>query len=235
MKDILIAVLSLIGVALGWGFTQYSSHLASTQSDKKVLKETLYFLLNIYHYASAVSVMEGIGDTFITSLKSSIPDIEFKSKEEDEILYGIRKALIEYNYPMIKNELEGLTLKYENCILRLSSVDPVNAFILQGKTNIISDISDWSDYLDKKATDSDSKEIVRIITPQIKSLSIAEFQSDLKEIIIGIMRKIGGIQKNVYELNMWSDNNVKDQLSQWMDNYVQNIVIPAILEIHKNK
>jgi hypothetical protein len=49
-----VAIIFLIGVALGWALTQTSSWLATRQADKGVSKEVLYFLLDLHRIFGAL-------------------------------------------------------------------------------------------------------------------------------------------------------------------------------------
>jgi hypothetical protein len=129
------AVLSLVGVAFGWGLTQASTLLATRQADKKVLKEVLYFLLELHRLLSALERMNTQLPSMLATLKryASTPPPELQSDLDALIERFLRAGIA----PIIGEQLAGLKDGYNASLLKLATVDPVNAYRLRGQDAII--------------------------------------------------------------------------------------------------
>ena len=77
------AIFSLLGIILGWTLNQFSNWYKSRIEDKRILKKSLFHLLEIYFNLSR-SNFEEIADK---ALKEIFPDI-YKQKKPSAFEFG---------------------------------------------------------------------------------------------------------------------------------------------------
>jgi hypothetical protein len=128
--EIWAAIISLVGVALGWALTQTSAWLATRQADHRIIKEVLYLLLELHRL---LAVLERV-DAFLDSLTEQIKQHSPVSPEEKAQLQKIIRNTVT---PLVGQQLTTLKESYNASLLKLASVDPVSAYRLRGQEDII--------------------------------------------------------------------------------------------------
>ncbi len=139
-------ILSLIGVFVGWGLTQLTNYFNIYLNDRRTLRETLYFLLEMQHQIETIKSIDEGANSYLQTLNLSIPNFTSSQEEYDQVLHVFRKMIIDFHNPRIQIELQELNESYDNCLLKLASVDPISAFRLKGKNKIISYLNQWNNY-----------------------------------------------------------------------------------------
>lgn len=241
--NLLIAILPLVGVAFGWGLTQVTNFLNIYLSDRRILKETLYFLLELYQQISTVKSIDDASESYLRTLDKSIPNFTSNEIEYKQALQVIRKMMTDFHNPRIETELQELNENYDNCLLKLASVDPISAYRLKGRNKIVSYLNQWNDYatetiLSNPLVNADPKAIQfsEILKPQIEIRLIDESLTDLKEIIKTLVKKIGGKAKKDFDkLIVFSESETKIEIDERMKKYVNEVMIPAIKKMQDNE
>jgi hypothetical protein len=146
MATILITILPLVGVLLGWSLTQITNYFNFYLADRRTLKETLYFLLEMRHQISAIKSIEDGIESYMRQLKAAVPSISSNEVEYLKAHSILRKIITDFNYPRIELELQEMTDNYDKCLLKLSTVDPIIAYKLKGKNKIVTYLNQWNNY-----------------------------------------------------------------------------------------
>jgi len=135
--DIVKSIPPLIGVLVGWGFSQWSEKLKTAREDRRRLRKTLYYLLELHHQVRIFEANDESVKTFISILKKKFPVIT----ENDSTL--INKVIIEFTTffrkqmpETLKAELATLKANYLKSVEALAEVDPILAYRLNGRQSI---------------------------------------------------------------------------------------------------
>jgi hypothetical protein len=236
MTTFFITILPLIGVLLGWGLTQLTNYFNIYLSDRRTLKETLYFLLEMQHQISTVKSIEDGADSYLRTLNSSIPNFTTSQEEYNQALVVIRKMMTDFHNPRIEAELQELNENYDKCLLKLATVDPISAYRLKGKNKIVSYLNQWNDYASEtimanSMVNSDPKalQFSEALKPQVETGLINETLQDLQEIIQSIARRIGGKTRKDFEKRIiLSQSETNTEVDARMKKYVEEVMIPTI-------
>lgn len=232
-------ILPLIGVVIGWGLSQLTSYFSTIAADRKILKEALYFLLELYGQLTFLKNIEDAVDSYFKVLSNSIPDIIPNQKEFEKIQPLIMKHVINFNNPRIETELQELTANFDNCLIKLSSVDPVNAYRLKGKNKIVFYLNQWNSYATQTImtdtslnADHETLQLNETFKWQIESNVIKETLHDLREIIDSITGKVGGkIKRESKKLVVLSSSEIRTDLDKGMKEYIEKAIIPVIKKV----
>lgn len=65
---------TIIAGVVCWGLAQFTNRYQLYISDRKILKETLYFLLELYHQVSAQNEIEKVTEQYIQHSESKYPE-----------------------------------------------------------------------------------------------------------------------------------------------------------------
>ncbi len=239
MTTFFITILPLIGVLLGWGLTQLTNYFNIYLSDRRTLKETLYFLLEIQHQISTVKSIEEGADSYLRTLNSSIPDFTSSQEEYNHAIAVIRKMMTDFHNPRIEAELQEHNENYDKCLLKLATFDPISAYRLKGKNKIVSYLNQWNNFasetiMSNPMVNSDPKtlQFSEAIKPQVETGLIIETLQDLQEIIQSVVNKIGGKTKVDFEKRITlSQSETINEVDKRMKKHFEEIVIPTIKKI----
>lgn len=127
-----------IGVIIGWLLARKSEQDREAKADKKKLKRTLFFLLEIRHQIVSSHLEEDTIDLVVETLKSKIPATDFPDTAHFKIfLTRLFNNLINSDI-LLDEEAERKSLKesFRTVVETLSEIDPLLAYRLNGKQNI---------------------------------------------------------------------------------------------------
>ncbi len=241
MQTFIITILPLIGVLLGWSLTQLSNYFNVYLSDRRILKETLYFLLEMQHQISTVKSIEDGAESYLRTLNSSIPNFTLSPEENAKSLVVIRKMMTEFHNPRIETELQELNENYDKCLLKLATVDPISAYKLKGKNKIVSYLNQWNNFASENIiinqmaiSDPKAIQVSEAIMPQVETELINETLHDLQEIIQTMAKRIGGKTRTDFGKQiMKSQSETKTEVDERMKKFVDEIMIPSIKKIQE--
>jgi hypothetical protein len=224
----------LVGLAVGWGFTQASTVLATRQADKKVLKETVYFLLEVYDHLSKFERMEKAVPLYMATLREHLSH-DPPPPSVEQMLHQMLQAQISDAVGKGLTELRGA---YNACLLKLSSVDPINAHRLSGLENVITQVGNLMDSSmkgmpDVLATDPRSALLRELLKPTIESEAVKNTLSSIQEILLEtaekISRKTGKRVVVVLERKQLNENEAAEKVSK----FFYNTLLPAVAQVEQ--
>lgn len=145
MKDwsaIWTFISTILALAVGWGFTQASAWLTNRQADQRVRKEVLYFLLELYHQLISLQNLDKAGRIWIDSLLDSFGvQADETNENEREQLAGLYRPILRSGAtPLLLERMAEIQEGYQACLLKLATVDPLNASLLRGQAGVLSRI-----------------------------------------------------------------------------------------------
>lgn len=142
MKDwyaIWTFVSTILALAVGWGFTQASAWLTLKEADRRVRRETLYFLLELYHQFIGLKNFDKASRLYTDPLLA-----HFGAGGDEAIraeLSGMNKLILRTAAnPILLEKAAALKTGYHASLLKLAAVDPLNASLLRGLEGIIDSI-----------------------------------------------------------------------------------------------
>jgi hypothetical protein len=172
------------------------------REDKRRLKKTLYYLLEIRYHLKLFETDDETINTLYAMIKNklgNIKDIQELSKENFKLAARFFIGILKDNKPEItKRDIEHLSKNYMQCVENLSEVDPILAFRLKGKENVqqlLKEILDGtkSSILEYTKNVNDVTELekaMRHFEPKILRETLRELESILVEIAKQISRSI---------------------------------------------
>lgn len=237
--SILIRILPLVGVLLGWGLARLTKYFDIYYADKRILKETLYFLLELFGQLTTVKNVEDCSNIYLEEITKSCPDLIIDQRDFEQARQMLKKMLTDFNNPRVETELYDLTKNYEECLFKLAAVDPINAYRLRGKNKIISYLDQWNNFVSKTIlmdpaikSDLHAKQFNDALKPRLETGLIKETLNELKEIINSISAKIGGkTSKESKKLIILSTPESKIDIESEMKKRVEEIILPEIRRI----
>jgi hypothetical protein len=195
MIDALKYFSPLIGVFVGWLLSQLSERNKSAREDKRKLKRTIFYLLEVRHHLSMYVIDEAQIAAYISLLKSRYEP--FKNVEHGQLKVLLSSFLnkILFDKPLMSTqEIESLNSNYLRCIDNLSEIEPVMAFRLHGRQNIKQLLGEFNSRSQVSVVDLTSdirdveevKEVFRKIEPNL----IKEVIKDINEILMQLSRVV---------------------------------------------
>jgi hypothetical protein len=183
-------IFSAIGVAFGWTLNQLGQWFSSRQEDKKNLKFVLFNLLETY-FIFIRSDLDKYIQKVTEKVQSKIPK-EHQTAELKKMMYSLySNILTSYLKPELSNELKVVEENYQNSIKTLATIDPLTAYYLSGKSNIIDTfdtIQGWLESLknqfpaDQTEIESGTNQVLEILKPDILHDTLIDLEKDIRNI-----------------------------------------------------
>lgn len=128
--------LPLLGVVVGWLLTRLTTHRAERLADRRIIKEVLYFLLELHHLLTGLLAVEAHLPALAVLLRKQAaiqPPVEYEAQIDELLATVVRDSFL----PLFTQQLAGLKESYTTSLLKLSAVDPLSAFELRGLDDIL--------------------------------------------------------------------------------------------------
>lgn len=133
MLSVLIGSLSVL---LGWLLNEITRFFSKKRSEKKVLKQVLYELLEVHFIITKLDLWD-VSETLLRRVEEAVQE-KVPENEKDEVMRFIQKLLLDMIEPTVWRELNDVDESYHSAIGELSSVDPIIAYRLRNKTRLLS-------------------------------------------------------------------------------------------------
>lgn len=240
MLKFIIAVVSL---TLGWLFTQLTNYINIYKSDRRIQKETLYFLLELYHHISKLKKIDHAAKSYADIIKKEEPELIQDEQELENAIWLLKSEIKKFQYPKIDQELAELDKNYNDALIKLASVDPINAYKLRGKNQIIRYLSDWTQIIQRITNsnnsdyeDSSFLNFVNEITIELEIQLVNETLEDLREITFEISKKIDRNTHNkTINLSIFSNEKSEIKIDEKIELFVKETFVPAMKKNRDNK
>lgn len=220
-------IFSAIGIVFGWTLNQLGQWFRAREEDKKNLKIVLFNLLETY-FVFVRSDLDKIVQKVTDKVFENIPK-EQQTEEGKKLMHSIYSGIsTNYLKPELLEELKTVQASYQNSIKSLASIDPLTAYYLSGKTNIIEGfdtIQVWFDNLqqefpaDATEIETGAKQVLGIIKPNIINDTLTELENDIRNIAWKIdpytwFQSIQAIKRLKSNANEKLDKEIDKLLSQ---------------------
>lgn len=183
-------VFSAVAIAIGWMLNQFGQWFRTQQEDKRNIKIVLFNLLETY-FIFIRSDLDKYIQKVTDKTHSKIPK-EQQTEEIKALMQSIySQILIGYLKPELLNEITTIQDRYQDSINTLATIDPLTAYYLSGRTNILESFETLERIFDsiKEIYPNEQKEIqlganqiIEIIKPDIFKDTLTDLESDIKTI-----------------------------------------------------
>ena len=185
---------ALGSVAFGWLLNEMGQWFKLRREDKRIKKRVLFYLLETLYTFKQLDTSKDI-ELLTEKILLRLP-------KESQTVEG--KLYIESFYKMIipdlaedaaADKLEELEDSYKKSIDELSLVDPISAYRLKGKNNIIETFDQLYDYFDEakeyfpeesNEIQNQSEKVIEILKPELLKSSILDLIIEIKKISFSI-------------------------------------------------
>lgn len=183
-------IFSAIGVAFGWTLNQLGQWLRTRQEDKKGLKVVLFHLLETY-FIFVRSDLEKYVEKLTEKVHSKIPEDQHTQELKTTIQKLYSDLFKSYLNPVLSTELEVVQESYQKAIKTLATIDPLTAYYLSGKKNVIETfdaIQVWVEEVknkfpaEKNEIEQSGEKVLGILKPNILQDTLNELEKEIRGI-----------------------------------------------------
>jgi hypothetical protein len=220
---------TILSIGFGWLLNEFSQWFRKHRENIKIKRKILYNLLEINFIISRLNTYE-ITQIITDKILIRIPENE----QTDELIQYLKHQNLVINrgylQPDVALKLKAIEEKYTNAVDNLATIDPITAYKINGKTNIMQSLNQLQDYFDEiKVANQDVEEL-----NQNQVLSIVEDLKleYIKELICDIENEIKHIAFSI-NLYTWikvkrilqlSKDIVKNNEGKKIDEFLEKII-----------
>nr|WP_288837593.1 hypothetical protein [uncultured Flavobacterium sp.] len=187
-------IFSAVGISFGWTLNQLGQWFNSRREDKKNLKVVLFNLLETY-FIFVRSDLNKYVQKVTDKVHSQIP--------ADEQTYELKIFLNKFyldifsNHfkPNLEDEIKIVRENYQTCIKTLATIDPLTAYYLSGKENIIDGFDKMETLFDKARLElgedsnnmhMEASQVLNIVKTNIFESALVDLEKDIVKISLKI-------------------------------------------------
>ena len=223
---------SIIGIVLGWILNQLSQWFRVRKDDKRKVKLVLFNLLETYFLFSR-SDTDKYFDYYKKCFLSKVPK-EIRSVVKQQFESAIDLNLIpNFITPDLIEESKKVRSSYESSINSLAEIDPILAYYLNGKTDILERFDKIEGWLDSISPNNEIEEehfntgvdkAMNIIKPDL----VEETIDDLKRDVLKVAWKINPVvwfkaRKALKRLERNANESIKKQINELVEKMVKEM------------
>jgi hypothetical protein len=198
-----LATIPLAVAALAWILNQFSAAFTLRLADRRILRETLYFLLELRHLLKSVLKMRNPApytQMFAEALQQRLPGITLDTADRSQYTGAIQQVLQGMEMRMLAES--GLQEGYAAALLKLASVDPISAYRLRGKDVLLSAVGELNKHTQEVLgqqehlqADVDRQQrtlqTAKLMQPHTDTMLINTGLKEIEQVLADIAKKIG--------------------------------------------
>lgn len=185
---------ALFSVAFGWCLNEIGQWLRTRKEDKKIKKQILYNLLEtnfIFNQLDTSEITQMLTDRILLRFPKNEQTEELK-QYLNQLYSGIIGRLLKDD---VADKLENIEEKYTKAVDNLATIDPITAYRLNGKTNIMQIFDLLQDYFEEVKGDFPGEEelvqnqissTANVLKPEIIKDAISDLEEEIKDIAFTI-------------------------------------------------
>jgi len=202
---------ALFSVAFGWFLNELGQWFRTRKEDKKIKKQILYNLLEtnfIFNQLDTTEITQMLTNRILLRIPKNEQTDELK-QYLNQLYSGIVGGLLQND---VADKLEKIEEKYTKAVESLATIDPITAYRLNGKTNIMQSFDLLQDYFEEVKEHFPGEE--ELVKNQISSTVDALKPEIIKEAISDLEDEIKDI---AFSINPWTWIKVKRTLQSTKD------------------
>lgn len=183
-------IFSAVGIIFGWTLNQLGQWFRTRQEDKKNLKIVLFNLLETY-FVFIRSDLDKYIQKITDKVHSKIPVGE-QTEEVKILMQTLYTGLItNYLKPDLLKEIKIVQENYQTSIKTLATIDPLTAYYLSGRSNIIETFDTIEGMFENVSEQFPNEQneiklganqVMNIIKPDIFKDTLVDLENDIKKI-----------------------------------------------------
>lgn len=185
---------ALFSVAFGWFLNELGQWFRTRKEDKKIKKQILYNLLETNFIFNQLDTSE-ITQILTNRILLRIPENEQTEELKqylNQLYSGIIGGLLQND---VAEKLSTIEEKYIKAVDNLATIDPITAYRLSGKTNIMQSFDLLQDYFEEvKGHFPGEEELVQnqisstvdALKPEIIKEALSDLEDEIKDIAFSI-------------------------------------------------
>lgn len=187
-------IFSAVGIAFGWFLNELGQWFKTRKEDKKIKNQILYNLLEInfvFNQLETSEITQLLADRILVRIPKEEQTEELK-QSLNQFYSEIIGELLEDN---VNEKLEIIEAKYSKALDDLATIDPITAYRLNGKTNIMQSFDILHDYFDAvKKQFPGEEEIIQdqinstiySLKPEVIKEAISDLEDEIKDLALSI-------------------------------------------------
>lgn len=213
--NIWIYISATASIVIGWLLNEFGQLVKIRRENKKIRKKVLFLLLEIRYTFSLLNndkIIEKLSEKILSRLPPEVNNEEGRAYIT-EIYKKLMPKILE---PDVANNLSGLEESYRKALEEFSGVDPVSAYWLKGKNNILDILKSLTEYFayaqemfpaQRTEIEAHAETLLDNIKPEIIVEAIDELVDEIKDLAL----QIGVITRfRVDKVLKKIDSNVND-------------------------
>ncbi|TLY45037.1 MAG: hypothetical protein E6K54_08980 [Gammaproteobacteria bacterium] len=224
MNNISTFLTTVIGIGFGWILNEFGQWFRTRREDRKVKKKMLYLLLETYYTFNKLDTAPIINEISKIITEKLPPEIQTEELqlEINKIYHNVIDQTMEDN---VSDEILDLEESYKKGIEDLAFVDPITAYRLKGKNDILETFDQMAEAIEsiKKQLSEEEKEripdsIFNMIKPELLKTTFMDLEEEIKK----ISRNIGPLthyrsKKVIRDLKSSVDENRRKEMQRFFD------------------
>jgi hypothetical protein len=187
-------IFSAVGIAFGWFLNELGQWFRTRKEDKKIKNQILYNLLEInfvFNQLETSEITQLLADRILLRIPKEEQTEELK-QSLSQFYSEIISELLEDN---VNEKLDIIEAKYSIALDDLATIDPITAYRLNGKTNIMQSFDILHDYFDavKKQFPGEEEVIqdqinstIHSLKPEVIKEAISDLENEIKDLALSI-------------------------------------------------
>ena len=227
---------TILAIFFGWMLNELSQWFKVKNEEKQIVKRVIFELLEI-NYILQKSDIEGFMSSAVERILNKIPDDLSKESLKLSLEVGMVKVLKEYVTKEAAGQLSNLSGHYSEAITQLSSIDPISAYKLRDKTEVMEMYGQVDNYFESMSIHlpegqeilRDSPKIVKSrIEPQILKDTIGVIDSEIR----GLSLKVGfrtwwRVKKSLKKMEKSRNEHIDNVLEKDLDEVFNSVIARA--------
>lgn len=194
INDKIVVALGAIATAIiAWLLTQISSWAKGRKENNRVRKKALFYMLDIHYSLSKLTLnMDKYLDRAVDRLYENLPfEQGGMNKEQDKKYFRnfFEQQLKPFFDGLLEAKISEISIEYEKTIAELSTVNPVLAFTLSGRTELIKSSNLIDEKIEDILVDHVTEEQMEIVK-QLKTFVTSEIKVDYGTTVFFLKSKI---------------------------------------------
>jgi hypothetical protein len=219
-------IFSAIGIVFGWTLNQLGQWFRGRQEDKKNLKFVLFNLLETY-FIFVRSDLEKFAKKIADKVHAKIPK-EQQTEEGRKFMQTLYSSvLMNYLKPDLKKDLKIVQENYYNSIKTLATIDPLTAYYLSGKSNILELFDTIQGLFDSvkeqypaehSEIEKSTQQAMEIIKPDLFHSTLSDLEKDIRTVAWKISPWTWyGSTKAINRVKTNADKTIDKEIDKFLD------------------